>query len=190
MNIPNYVLCCHLGVCESYEAPHESPDLYAVRDPEWKSPDPRPIIRCNRSIIRRRLTDDRAGESPDRRQAWALYSIGGSPFDSPDDIVRSSDGDCRISVRWPAIFSATFRTVAPRSPLDDRTVSHGPPPDEEKWGGIADHPANFNCELNLPDHRRMSPGWVPTRRMAAGFCRIRAPITARWSGDRFCPIVT
>ena len=36
-------------------------DLYAVRDPEWKSPDPRPIIRCNRSIIRRRLTDDRAG---------------------------------------------------------------------------------------------------------------------------------
>ena len=36
-------------------------DLYAVRDPEWKSPDPRAITRCNRSIIRRRLTDDRAG---------------------------------------------------------------------------------------------------------------------------------
>ena len=36
-------------------------DLYAVRNPEWKSPDPRAIIRCNRSIIRRRLTDDRAG---------------------------------------------------------------------------------------------------------------------------------
>ena len=33
----------------------------------------------------------------------------------------------------------------------------------------ADHPANFNCELNLPDHRRMSPGWVPNRRMAARF---------------------
>ena len=36
-------------------------DLYAVRDPECKSADPRAIIRCNRSIIRRRLTDDRAG---------------------------------------------------------------------------------------------------------------------------------
>ena len=35
MNIPNYVLCCHLGVGESCELLHESPGfIYAVRDPE------------------------------------------------------------------------------------------------------------------------------------------------------------
>ena len=118
-------------------------DLYAVRDPEWKSPDPRPIIHCNRSIIRRRLTDDRAwiaGSPPgvgplkasaDLRSIALMTSCGhrtaiaGSPFD-----------DLRI-------FSATFRTVAPRSPLDDRTVSHGPPPDEEKWGGIGRSSGKF-----------------------------------------------
>ena len=33
----------------------------------------------------------------------------------------------------------------------------------------ADHPANFNCELNLPGHRWMSAGWVLNWRMAAGF---------------------
>ena len=35
--------------------------------------------------------------------------------------------------------------------------------------------AAFNCELNLPDHRRMSPGWVPNRRMAAGFLQDSSP---------------
>ena len=82
-------------------------------------------------------------------------AIAGSPFD-----------DLRI-------FSATFRTVAPRSPRDNRTVSHGAPPDEEKWGGIGrtsgGHRANFNCEFNLPDHRWMSAGWVLNRRITAGF---------------------
>ena len=40
---------------------------------------------------------------------------------------------------------------------------------------LADHPANFNCELSLPDHRRMSPGWVPNRQMAAGFLQDSSP---------------
>ena len=34
---------------------------------------------------------------------------------------------------------------------------------------LADHPANFNCELNLPGDRRMSAGWVLNRRITAGF---------------------
>ena len=37
------------------------------------------------------------------------------------------------------IFTATFPTVAHGSPLEDRTVSHGAPPDEEQWGR---HPAD------------------------------------------------
>ena len=43
----------------------------------------------------------------------------------------------------------------------------------------ADHPANYNCELNLPDHRRMSAGCVLKGCSIGGwpsdFCRIRAP---------------
>ena len=31
------------------------------------------------------------------------------------------------------------------------------------------HRANFNCELNLPGHRRMSARWVLYRRITAGF---------------------
>ena len=31
------------------------------------------------------------------------------------------------------------------------------------------HWANFNCELNLPGHRRMSAGWVLYRRITVGF---------------------
>ena len=78
-----------------------------------------------------------ARESPDGRQAWALYRHR------------------QISVRWPRwhraviarrlpdlcsmtcwFFPLHFGRWPPRSPLDDRTVSHGAPPDEEKWGGI------------------------------------------------------
>ena len=33
----------------------------------------------------------------------------------------------------------------------------------------ADHPANFNCKLNLPDRRRMRAQGVLNRRMAVGF---------------------
>ena len=91
-------------------------------------------------------------------------AIAGSPFD-----------DLRI-------FSATFRTVAPRSPLDDRTVSHGAPPDEESGEASGGDPANFNCELNLLDHRRMSPGWVPNRRMAARF--LQDSSSGSQQGDR------
>ena len=39
-----------------------------------------------------------------------------------------------------------------------------------KWPQTsAGHPANFNCELNLPDDRRTSAGWVLYRRITAGF---------------------
>ena len=33
----------------------------------------------------------------------------------------------------------------------------------------ADHPANFNCELNLPDRRRMRAQGALNRRMAVGY---------------------
>ena len=133
-----------------------------------------------------------AWESPDRRQAWALYRHR------------------RIFVRWPRWHRAV---IARRLPdLRSMTCGFFPlhfgrwPPDRRSMIGrcptgrrrmrksgeeSADHPANFNCELNLSDHRRMSPGWVQNRRMAAGFFAGFEPrITTRWSGDRFCPIVT
>ena len=117
-----------------------------------------------------------ARESPDGRQAWALYR------------------HWLISVRWPR----WHRAVIGRRLPDLRSMTCGffPlhfgrwPPDRRSMIGrcptgcrrmrksgeeSADHPANFNCELTLPDHRRMSPGWVPNRRMAAGFLQDSSP---------------
>ena len=67
------------------------------------------------------------------------------------------------------IFSTTFRTVATRSPLDDRACPTGHRRMRKSGEESADHPANFNCELNLPGDRRMSAGWVLNRRITAGF---------------------
>ena len=105
-----------------------------------------------------------AWESPDRLQAWALYRHR------------------RISVRWPQ----WHRAVIARRLPDLRSMTCGffplhfgrwPPDRRMRKSGeeSADHPANFNCELNLPDHRRMSPGWVPNRRIAAGFLQDSSP---------------
>ena len=115
-------------------------------------------------------------ESPDRRQAWALYRHR------------------RISIRWPRWHRAV---IAQRLPdLRSMTCGFFPLhfgrwlPDRRSMIGrcttgrrrmrksgeeSADHPANFNCELNLLDHRRMSPGWVPNRRMAAIFLQDSSP---------------
>ena len=103
-----------------------------------------------------------ARESPDRRQRGPFIGIGGSPFDSPDDIVRSSDGDCRISVRWPADF---FHYISDGGPPIAARWSDGVPRAAARWGKVG---------RNRPIIR-MSPGWVPNRRMAAGFLQDSSP---------------
>ena len=139
-----YVLCCQLGVCESCELLHESPGFICCEGSRVKiagSPRDHPLQSLDHPTAPHGC--DRAGiarsppgvgpllASADLRSIALMTSCGhrtaiaGSPFD-----------DLRI-------FSATFRTVAPRLPLDDRTVSHGPPPDEEKWGGIGRSSSKF-----------------------------------------------
>ena len=49
-----------------------------------------------------------------------------------------------------------FPRVAERRPAGDRAASCGTPADELICMTLADHPANFNCELNLPGRRRTS----------------------------------
>ena len=99
-----------------------------------------------------------------------FIGIGGSPFDDTGIIVRSSNGDCRISVRSPADFLPLHfgrwptdrRSGIGRCPTGRRRMRKS----GEASGGRR---ANFNCELNLPGHRRMSAGWVLNRRITAGF---------------------
>ena len=93
------------------------------------------IIRFNCWVIERRLTGGRAGIAGLPPGVGPFIGIGGSLFDDTGSIVRSSNGECQVSHRLRN-FTATFPTVAHGSPLGDRTVSHGAPPDEEKWGGI------------------------------------------------------
>ena len=109
------------------------------------------------------------GNRPIAARRGPFIGIGGSPFDSPDDIVRSSDGACQVIGYFPLHFG--------RWPPDRRSMIGRCPTGRgqmRKSGEeSADHLANFNCELNLPDHRRMSPGWGPG--WGPDFCRIRAP---------------
>ena len=176
MNIPNYVLCCHLGVCESYELLHESPGFICCEGSRVKiagSPPDHPLQLLDHPTAPHGWP---RGNRPIAARRGPFIGIGGSPFDSPDDIVRSSDGDCRISVRWPADF---FPLHFGRWPPDRRSMIGRCPTGRRRMRKSgeesADHPANFNCELNLPDHHRMSPGWVPNRRMAAGFLQDSSP---------------
>ena len=112
------LLCCHLGVCESCELLHESPGFICCEGSRVKiagSPRNHPLQSLDHPTVPHGWP---RGNRPISARRGPFIGIGGSPFD-----------DLRI-------FSATFRTVAPRSLLDDRTVSHEAPPDEEKWGGI------------------------------------------------------
>ena len=111
-----------------------------------------------------------APESQDGRQAWTLYRHR------------------RISVRW----HGEHRAVIGRRLPDLRSITCGfLPLHFGRWPmdrrlGIGRCPmgrrrmrksgeascgrlANFNCELNLPGHRRMLAGWMLYRRITAGF---------------------
>ena len=89
-----------------------------------------------------------------------------SPCDHRGRIPRWPNGDQPIYGivfpqnfgRWPT----GHRQMFGRHPAGRRWMSELPQ-------ASADDPANFNCELNLPDHRRTSAGWGLYRRITAGF---------------------
>ena len=80
---------------------------------------------------------------------------GGSPCG------RLWDFFCQLHPKFPRVIE--------RRPADDRAASHGMLTDELICETSADHPANFNCELNLPDDCWTSARWVPYLRITAGF---------------------
>ena len=133
MNIPNYVLCCHLGVCESCELLHQSPGFYML----WGIQSENQRIPARSSVAIARSSDGAsrmtARESPDGRQAWVLYRHRRISVRWPDDIVRSSHGDCRISVRWPADF---FRYISDGGPPIAARWSDGVPRGAAGWGKV------------------------------------------------------
>ena len=104
-------------------------------------------------------------------------SLSRLPADHPWLTVRSPCDHRGIIPRWPGEDWPIFGNIFPKK---NRTVSHRSPPDV-RWrpGGrrrmaklpqeSADHLANFNCKLNLPDRRRMRAQGVLNRRMAVGF---------------------
>ena len=119
-----------------------------------------------------------ARESPDGRQVWTFYRHR------------------RISVRW----HGDHRAVIERRLPDLRSMacgffplhfgrwpiaawrSDGVPRGAAGWGkvgksgeALGGRRANFNCELNLPGHRRMSAGWVLNRPITAGFLQDSSP---------------
>ena len=94
--------------------------------------------------------------SPDE---FSFIHAARSPCDHPQGISRWPNGERLISVRSAAgFFQLNFgrwptgrRQRAGRHPAGRHRMSEWP----QTSGG---HPPNFNCELNLPGHRRMSAG--------------------------------
>ena len=76
-------------------------------------------------------------------------------------IERSPTGVRTASRRCPfGRHSRKFPTVALGPPFADRQAAARRPTDEWIVVTLADHPANFNCELKCSGRRRMSKGWA------------------------------
>ena len=170
MKNPNYVLCCHLEVCESCELLHHGCSIYmlwGIQGVNRRIPARSSVAIAGSSDGASRVT---ARESLDGRQAWALYR------------------HWRISVRWHGDHRAVIERRLPdlrsmacgffpihfgRWPPNRRSGIGRCPTGRRQMRKIGEasggHRANFNCKLNLPDHRRMSAGWVLNRRITAGF---------------------
>ena len=115
-----------------------------------------------------------------------------TPLDRRAIIGRGSRGGWTEIGRFTALFShenfrrwpTDRRQMIRRRPVGRRQMSELP----QASGG---HPANFNCELNLPDGCQTSAGWGLYRRITAGFL----PDLTKWwprgdPGDGFYALVT
>ena len=67
-------------------------------------------------------------------------------------------------LRW----STDRRSGTGRCPTGRRRI-------RKSGGASCGHLANFNCELNLTEHRRMSAGWVLYHRRTQDGCSITTP---------------
>ena len=99
-------------------------------------------------------------------EKFSFIHTARSPSDHLRGIPRRPNGEQPICGsffppdfgRWPT----GYRQMFGRRPVGRRQM--------HKWPQTsAGHPANFNCELNLPDDRRTSAGWVLYRRITAEF---------------------
>ena len=161
----------HLDVSSCYELLHQSPALFillwGIQGVNRRIPTRSSVAIAGSSDGASRMI---ARESLDDRQAWTLYRHR------------------RISVRW----HGDHRAVIGRRLPDRRSITcgflslhFGRWPTDRRWvigrcptgrrrmrkSGEAScrRPANFNCELNLPDVCRMLAGWVLRRWITARF---------------------
>ena len=111
--------------------------------------------------------------------------IGRSPSDYfPFIHTARSPSDLRAMIaRWPGGDRPIFGNIFPRKigrwPSGHRPMFGRRPGGRRRMAKLpqesADHPANFNCKLNLPDRRRMRAQGVLNRRMAVGFLQDSSP---------------
>ena len=158
------------GLCVLWAPPPESCSIYmlwGIQGVNRRIPTRSSVAIAGSSNGASRVT---ARESQDGRQAWSLYR------------------HWRISVRW----QRKHRAVIERRLPDLCSIACGFLPlhfrrwPTDRCSGIGQCPmgrrrmrksgeasggrrANFNCELNLQGHRRMSVGWVLNRRITPGF---------------------
>ena len=129
------------------------------------------------------LTATKGTSASHRQTSFLLYT----PLDLRA-IIRGEYPDDRTEIHWSPlgrlwVFSAKFRTVAHGS-LPEGRISEWPQTS-------ADHPPNFNCELNLPGRRRTSARWGLCRRITAGFfAGFDAKLAVRWPCSWFLCIGT
>ena len=122
--------------------------------------------RDDRGIAVRWPDGDRTDICKSSSENFSFIHTARSPCDHQGGIPRWPNGERPI---YDIIFPRNFgrwptghRQMFGRRPAGRRQMSELP----QTSGG---DPANFNCELNLPDDRRTSAGWGLYRRITTGF---------------------
>ena len=100
-----------------------------------------------------------------------------SDYSSFIHTTRSHSISISMIARWPGGDRPIFGNIFPRKigrwPAGHRPMFGRRPGGRRRMAKLpqesADHPANFNCKLNLPDRRRMRAQGVLNRQMAVGF---------------------
>ena len=117
----------------------------------------------------RGLTATARTSASHRLKSFPLYT----PLDLHAIIAGESSGGQTESGRFSAAF---IHQISDGGPQVTARCSDGVPQGTAGWTNPAKspqtsggHPANFNCELNLPDACWMSAGWGLYRRITAGF---------------------
>ena len=158
--------------------------LYSGGASRWWSPEHRAMVKgspCGG------LTATARTSASHRLKSFPLYT----PLDLRAIITGESSGGRMESGRFLAAF---IHQISDGGPQVTARCSDGVPQGTAGWTNPAKspqtsggHPANFNCELNLPDACQMRALSADHRRIFVGF---EARIAARSSGDGFFSIGT